>query len=99
MLKGFGEGGSAASQVTKIREIKQWVRESLSLSAETTVMVAELACTEPGCPPLETVVALLHGPGDSTQGKIHRSIVDVTREDILTLCSQFASGSDAETPQ
>jgi len=47
------------SSPKKTSEIKAWVREILRLDAEEPVLVSELACTEPGCPPLETIIAVL----------------------------------------
>lgn len=89
MLKGLG-GRSDPAQTNKITEIKTWVRELLPLAPETSILVTELACTEPGCPPLETVVAVLKGPGENVQQKIHRSVVEITKEDIVTLCERLA---------
>lgn len=75
------ERGSTA----RSREIKGWVQEILGLPPEATIMVSELACTEPGCPPLETVIAILRGPGDTVQHKLHLSIAEITRSDIERL--------------
>ncbi len=41
------------------REIKSWVREGLGLTDEVSILVTDLQCYEPGCPPVETVIALL----------------------------------------
>lgn len=38
--------------------IKRWTREILGLGAEDVVTVSELACRDPGCTALETVVAI-----------------------------------------
>jgi len=48
---------------------------------DVTILVTELTCTEPGCPPTETVIALMH-PGAPRQYKIHKPLVDVTASDI-----------------
>ncbi|MFE6647400.1 hypothetical protein ACFVJS_12610 [Nocardioides sp. NPDC057772] len=45
------------------------------------ILVTELACTEPGCPPTETVIALMH-PGAPQQFKIHKPLAQVTRADV-----------------
>jgi nitrate reductase delta subunit len=34
-----------------------WTRERFGLPEDAAVLVSEVACTRPGCPPLETVVA------------------------------------------
>jgi hypothetical protein len=74
--------GRVAGRTT---EIKAWAAESLGLTDDVAVMVTELRCTEPGCPSLETVVAVLSGNGPSRQYRIHKSIADVTREDVRAL--------------
>jgi hypothetical protein len=71
-------------RTTKSRQIKQWAREALALPAETTLMVSELACSEPGCPPLETVIAVLDADAPR-HFKIHRAMSDVTRSDVATI--------------
>ena len=51
---------------------------------DVTVMVTELACTEPGCPPRETVIALMR-PGAPRQHKIHKPLAEVTAADVATM--------------
>jgi hypothetical protein len=67
----------------KIAAIKEWAAEVFRLPADSTVMIAELRCTEPGCPPLETVIAILDRPGQPRQHKIHKALSDVTFADVL----------------
>jgi len=43
-----------------VAAVKRWTADAFQLTEDTTVMVTELRCTEPGCPPLETVIALFH---------------------------------------
>lgn len=81
----FGIRKTGDDRGRKVGEVRQWVREAHGVSSDTTVMVTELQCHEPGCPPLETVVAILHGPGDTRQAKIPRGIVELTRQDIDAL--------------
>jgi hypothetical protein len=63
-------------------QIRSWVREWLSLDENAVVMVSELQCSEPGCPPLETMVAVLEGPGKRRQFKFHKPIAEITADDI-----------------
>jgi hypothetical protein len=67
--------------------IKAWVRAHWDLPEETTVMVTELECREPGCPPIETVIAVLEGPGKTRQYKIHKTAAEVIRQDVETLAN------------
>ena len=77
-------------------EIKAWATETLGLADDVAVMVTELRCTEPGCPPLETVVAILGESGPTRQYKIHKPLADVTREDLRAF-SAYAPPGPHET--
>lgn len=80
--------GRPKRDVALIRQIKNWASESLPISREATVSVMELECHEPGCPPLETVIAVLE-PGHATrQWKLHKSIPEVTQVDLRQLAAK-----------
>jgi len=66
----------------QIRKIQFWVRDRLNLDEETVVMVSELRCSEPGCPPLETLIAVLDGPGQRRQFRFHKTIAEMAPNDI-----------------
>jgi hypothetical protein len=36
--------------------VREWTRERFALPADVAILVSEIACGLPGCPPLETVV-------------------------------------------
>jgi len=76
LLPGARRGSGRAGR------IKQWVRDLVALGPGTTVMVTELACSEPGCPPRETVIAVFDEEGTSRHWKLHMAIEEVTAEDI-----------------
>jgi hypothetical protein len=80
-------GRRTAANTEHLARVKGWVRELLPADAEATVLVTELHCTEPGCPPVETVIALLSADG-TRQHKVHAAIADVTREHIAALALQ-----------
>lgn len=69
----------------RTKQIKRWVRELWSLSDATTVMVSELQCAEPGCPPRETIIAVFEAGGVSHQSRLHKAIVEVSEKDIRAL--------------
>ena len=52
------------------------------MDESTTVMVTELACSEPGCPPLETVIAVLRGKNDRVTWKLHKALTLVSASDV-----------------
>ena len=77
-----------------IRQIKDWAYECLPISAEATVTVMELECREPGCPPLETVVAAMEQEKETRQWKLHKAMPDITLADVVGLAAKEpAAGS------
>jgi hypothetical protein len=76
-------GSRPKTDPKRIAEVKEWATEVFRLGSDASVMVTELRCTEPGCPPLETVIAILDRPGQPRQYKIHKAIADLTFADVL----------------
>ena len=64
------------------RAVEEWTRERFELGDEPTVLVAEVACALPGCPPLETLVAFWRDGEPRRQFKVFRRIVDVSADDV-----------------
>jgi hypothetical protein len=64
------------------QKIKEWVAACLSNSSQIQVVVTELECAEPGCPPKETVIALIYPNTAPKQFKVFKAIVDVTEADV-----------------
>jgi hypothetical protein len=75
---------SAAGAGVDTVALKEAVREMLRLGDRHTVMVQQLACAEPGCPPVETVVAVLAAGDPPRRWTIHKPLSDVTADDIRT---------------
>ncbi len=65
-----------------VARVKQWALRILELPEDVALLVTELQCSEPGCPPLETVIAVLDPPGQQRQFKIHQAINEVSFEDV-----------------
>lgn len=62
--------------------LKAAVRRLLDLSEDVSVMISELSCTEPGCPPLETVIAVLPADGEARRWTVHLPIAQITEDDL-----------------
>jgi hypothetical protein len=82
----------------RVADIKGWVQDEFRPGPAATVMVTELRCTEPGCPPLETVIVILDGPGCPRQFKLHKAHADVTRADVARLAAGPGCGHAHEPP-
>jgi hypothetical protein len=65
-----------------MERVRGWVRACLSLGEDDTVAVNEIACTDPACPGLETVILVMR-KGEKTQAfKSPGSLVVQTRPGI-----------------
>ena len=80
-------GSRPRNDPERVAEIKQWVAEVFRLRPETSVLVTELRCTEPGCPPVETVVTILDTPGQPRHHKLPTALAEVTFADVRRLAS------------
>ncbi len=67
--------------------VKAWVTEHLALTEVDLVTVAELACHEPGCPPVETVVTVHASDGQRRTWHVHKSLAEVDQTDVETALS------------
>lgn len=65
-----------------LRALKDRARRVLALDDHDTVLITELHCTEPGCPPLETVIAVLAADREPRRWTVHRPLNEVTPGDI-----------------
>ncbi|KRR21041.1 hypothetical protein CQ13_31260 [Bradyrhizobium retamae] len=65
-----------------VQELKLQTQKLLGLSNDVTVSVSELTCREPGCPDVETVVAILRDGEKPMIARIHKSIPDVTLDEL-----------------
>ena len=72
-----------------VRRIKQALREALGLPDDTTITVAELACLEEGCAPVETVVGLLRPDSPQLQHKLHKPTSAIDDEDLAQVCTAW----------
>jgi hypothetical protein len=77
----FGLKKSPA-QVAAIERVRTWTRERFTLADEVPVVVAEIACGLPGCPPLETVVAFWTADDRRHQFKLFKPVQEVARDDL-----------------
>lgn len=67
----------------KIREVKSWVYRILNVNHDIPISISQLTCQEPGCPPFETVIAIMTQP--IKQYKIHKTVDEIDELDICSL--------------
>jgi hypothetical protein len=78
----FGAFRQDAVQVSALERVKAWTRDSLALPQEDTILVAEVACARPGCPPLETVVTFWTRAGERHWFKVFKPVAEVAFDDL-----------------
>jgi hypothetical protein len=59
-----------------------WVRARFALAEEAVVLVSEVSCQLPGCPPVETMIAIWTDPETRYRTKIFKPVADVTEDDL-----------------
>ena len=66
-----------------IERVKELARSALQASPETAFAVNEIACNDPGCPGIETVILVME-PGKKTRAlKVAKPLDEVVEQDIL----------------
>lgn len=68
-----------------IARVRGWVREDFELQPETSLLVTELECGKPGCPPHETVIALLEPGRPPEEHKLRKAVAQITHDDVTRL--------------
>ena len=53
----FAKGGKRPDTQEALDRVREWTRQRFKLPPEAAILVSELECRLPGCPPLETVIA------------------------------------------
>ena len=61
--------------------VRGWTKARFALTDDETVMVSELACSVPGCPPIETHVVFWTAAGRH-HFKIFKPLAQVTEDDL-----------------
>jgi len=64
------------------RRVREWTRARFTLPDATTILVSEMACALPGCPPLETHVLFLPPGAKRHHFKLFKPIGEVLPEDL-----------------
>ena len=64
-----------------LERVREWTRARFTLAADETVMVSQIACSVPGCPPIETHV-VFRTPAGRHHFKIFKPLAQVNEEDL-----------------
>jgi nitrate reductase delta subunit len=79
----FGTLRVGAEHAQACARVEAWVRARFRLLPADAVLVSELACALPGCPPLETVIAFWTRDGASRHHhKVFKPVAQVSEDDL-----------------
>ena len=81
-LFGIGFARNSPAHAQALDRVRAWTRERFKLADDVPIVVAEIACGLPGCPPLETVVAFWTAGDRRHQFKLFKPVVEVTPADL-----------------
>jgi nitrate reductase delta subunit len=77
---GFIKKGPA--HAAALERVRAWTRAQFGLADDVTILVSEIACAVPGCPPLETVVAFWTETDKRHHFKIFKPVAEVVADDL-----------------
>lgn len=77
---GLFDSAPAKISPGQLQKLKQWTAECLQLDQSVHISISQLACTEPGCTPLETIIAVMTQPPQTY--KIHCPAADIEQADV-----------------
>jgi hypothetical protein len=78
-----GSFGLPKSDKQAVDRVKDLARAALRVSPDTAFAVNEIACNDPGCPGIETVILVME-PGQKTRAlKVAKPLNAVMEQDIL----------------
>jgi hypothetical protein len=77
----LGAPKKSAAHLQALDQIAGWTRARFSLASNSVVLVTEMACGQPGCPPLETVVVFWEND-NRYQFKFFKVALEVSEDDL-----------------
>lgn len=78
MMRSLTRGPEPGAALERVRD---WTRDRFKLAEDDAIMVTEVSCTLPGCPPLETVVVFWTVQGRHHY-KVFKPLAEVVEDDL-----------------
>ncbi|OGA96000.1 MAG: hypothetical protein A3E79_17975 [Burkholderiales bacterium RIFCSPHIGHO2_12_FULL_61_11] len=78
----LGSFRKSPAQLQVLDRVQALTRERFKLDQDVAVLVTELVCALPGCPPLETVVAFWSDGDRRHHFKVFKPVADVFADDL-----------------
>ena len=78
----LGSFRQSPEQLLALERVGGWTRERFALPVDAPVSVTQIACQQPGCPPLETVVAFWTEGTRRHHFKVFKPMTAVAPDDL-----------------
>jgi hypothetical protein len=65
-----------------LERVRVWTRTRFALPEDAAILVAQVACSLPGCPPIETAVAFWTAGPTRHQFKLFKPVAEVVEDDL-----------------
>ena len=78
----FGHNRPDDRALAALANIQGWTRGRFKLAPDAAVLVSEVACRLPLCPPLETAIAFWTEDGARRQFRLYKPMLEVVYDDI-----------------
>ena len=78
----LGGPKNSAEHFAALERVKEWTRARFKLSDEAAILVTQIECKLPGCPPLETAVAFWDADGTRYHFKLMKRPEEVTEDNL-----------------
>jgi hypothetical protein len=78
---GFGFVKRSPQHLESLNRVREWTRRRFTLPEQASIVVTELACAVPGCPPRETVIVFWIDDRRH-HVKLFKPVVEVCEEDL-----------------
>ena len=77
----LGAANKGPEHLEALNRVREWVRQRFKLTDDTAILVSEVACNLPGCPPLETAVAFW-SDDKRHHFKLFKKVAEVAFDDL-----------------
>ncbi|MBC7703925.1 MAG: hypothetical protein H7274_08305 [Rhodoferax sp.] len=78
----LGSFRKSPAELQALDRVQALTRERFKLDQDAAVLVTELVCASPGCPPLETIVAFWSDGDRRHHFKVFKPVADVLADDL-----------------
>jgi nitrate reductase delta subunit len=96
----LGAFKKSPDHLAAIQRVQAWTRERFNLTNENTVLVSEVSCGLPGCPPLETVVVFWTAADRRHQFKVFKPVAELIIDDLPPAWLRDAlTASESDLPE